>query len=94
MIELIRLLIFSPWDSVAFWLVVHCMLGAGAGCEPQEMAPGSWPQTRLLAIKPRSQWIKSIIDNNGKHMMQKGPTITDGLNFKKYIHVQNSGQAF
>jgi len=42
MIELIRLLIFSPWDSVAFWLVVHCMLGAGAGCEPQEMAPGSW----------------------------------------------------
>lgn len=42
MIELIRLLIFSPWDSVAFWLVVHWMLGLGArgsglGYEPQEM---------------------------------------------------------
>ena len=40
--------------------------------------------------------LKRIIafDNNGKHMMQKGPTIRDGLNFKKYIHIQNSGQAF
>lgn len=37
-------------------------------------------QTRLLAIKPRVQWTKSIIDNNVKHMIQKCPTIRNGLN--------------
>lgn len=44
MIELIRLLIFSPWDSVAFWLVVHWMLGLGARGQGWGVSRRKWHQ--------------------------------------------------
>lgn len=70
-------------------------LGVGQlGTSTIESASPWCSQTRLLAIKPRSQWIKRIIDDNGKHTMQKSPPIRDGSNFQKCIHIQNSGQAF